>query len=56
MNVGDNIILKNFLGKVKSPKGTKESEDYWKLIGNKGKIIDKKKIYTHIIQKMDIKY
>lgn len=42
MNVGDSVVLKSFLGEVQSLKGTKESEDYWILIGSKGKIIDKK--------------
>ena len=34
------IILKSFLGTAIPKKGTSERENYWKLIGEKGKIID----------------
>jgi hypothetical protein len=34
------ITLKTFLGTTKPKKDTLERENYWKLIGEKGKIID----------------
>lgn len=34
------VILKTFLGTKKPKKDTSERENYWKLIGQKGTIID----------------
>lgn len=34
------VKLKTFLGTVKSSKKVKERENYWKLIGERGKVID----------------
>jgi hypothetical protein len=34
------VILKTFLGTKKPKKDTSERENYWKLIGEKGTIID----------------
>ena len=34
------VTLKTFLGKRKPKKDTLARENYWKLIGEKGKIID----------------
>jgi hypothetical protein len=34
------VILKSFLGKIKPKADTAARENYWKLIGEKGKIID----------------
>jgi hypothetical protein len=34
------VILKSFLGTTKPKKDTSEKENYWKLIGEKGKVID----------------
>jgi hypothetical protein len=34
------VTLKSFLGKLSPRKGTEERENYWKLIGEKGKIIE----------------
>ncbi|MFC3159248.1 hypothetical protein SAMN05443633_103167 [Chryseobacterium arachidis] len=34
------IILKTFLGKLSSSEKVEERENYWKLIGEKGKVID----------------
>jgi hypothetical protein len=34
------VILKSFLGTTKAKKDTSERENYWKLIGEKGKVID----------------
>ncbi|WP_281336312.1 hypothetical protein [Flavobacterium eburneipallidum] len=36
------IKLKSFLGILKPKKRIRENENYWKLIGEKGKVIDKK--------------
>jgi hypothetical protein len=34
------VILKTFLGTTTPNKETVEAENYWKLIGQKGKVID----------------
>ncbi|MDQ1160632.1 hypothetical protein QE422_001000 [Chryseobacterium sp. SORGH_AS 447] len=34
------VKLKTFLGTVKSSKKVEERENYWKLIGERGKVID----------------
>jgi hypothetical protein len=34
------VTLKSFLGTTKPKIGTSDGENYWKLIGEKGKIID----------------
>jgi hypothetical protein len=34
------VILKTFLGTTKPKKNTAAREDYWNLIGQKGKVID----------------
>lgn len=34
------VTLKSFLGTTEVKKFTKERENYWKLIGEKGKVID----------------
>jgi hypothetical protein len=34
------VILKTFLGTKTPKKNTSERENYWKLIGQKGKVID----------------
>jgi hypothetical protein len=36
------IKLKSFLGTLNPEKRIKENENYWKLIGEKGKVIDEK--------------
>ena len=40
------VILKSFNGKSIAPKKTIERENYWKLIGEKGKIIDNKEVFN----------
>jgi len=34
------VIVKTFLGTKEPKKNTSERENYWKLIGQKGKIVD----------------
>jgi hypothetical protein len=34
------VTLRKFLGTTKAPKDTLEKENYWKLIGERGKIIN----------------
>lgn len=34
------VKLKTFLGTLKSSKKVEEGENYWKLIGERGKVID----------------
>jgi hypothetical protein len=34
------VVLKSFLGTTKPGQNTEERENYWKLIGEKGKIVD----------------
>jgi hypothetical protein len=34
------VTLKSFLGTTEAKKFTEERENYWKLIGKKGKVID----------------
>lgn len=34
------VTLQSFLGTIKPKKNTADRENYWKLIGEKGKIID----------------
>jgi hypothetical protein len=36
----ERVILKSFLGTTKRRRGTSDRENYWKLIGEKGNIID----------------
>ncbi|TRX40834.1 hypothetical protein [Flavobacterium restrictum] len=36
------IKLKSFLGTVRPKKSINENENYWKLIGEKGKVIDER--------------
>ena len=38
---GTIVKLKTFLGKTIAPKRTVSWDNYWKLIGEKGKVIDK---------------
>jgi hypothetical protein len=38
------VILRSFLGTVKAENDTSDRENYWKLIGAKGKIIDDREI------------
>lgn len=40
------IKLKSFLGTLKPEKRIKENENYWKLIGEKGKVIDEIENYN----------
>lgn len=40
MKKGDEIILKSFNGKQIKPKNVLENENYWMLIGQKGKILE----------------
>jgi len=40
------IKLKSFLGTLKPKKRIKENENYWKLIGEKGKVIDEAENYN----------
>ncbi|MFN8844623.1 MAG: hypothetical protein ACK5WV_13560 [Chryseotalea sp.] len=43
------VILKSFLGTTKSKADTVENENYWKLIGEKGKIVDDRIINGRIL-------
>ena len=43
------VILKSFLGITRSKAGTAENENYWKLIGEKGKIVDDRIINGRIL-------
>jgi hypothetical protein len=36
----DLVIMKSFLGTLKPNEDSNDNENYWKLIGEKGKIID----------------
>lgn len=40
MKIGDEIILKSFNGKQIKPKKVYENENYWLLIGQKGRILE----------------
>ncbi len=40
------IKLKSFLGTLKPKKRINENENYWKLIGEKGKVIDERENYN----------
>ena len=40
MTNNSKVKLKSFLGLLKPKKKVKQNENYWKLIGEKGKIID----------------
>lgn len=42
MNIEKNtpVSLKSFLGILKPKKKVRENENYWKLIGEKGRVID----------------
>ena len=40
LNINDSVILKSFHGTTKKDDGTKDYENYWKLIGLKGEVID----------------
>ena len=39
MRLGDKVRLISFISVNNSPKGTHESENYWKLIGSEGTIV-----------------
>ena len=41
-SIGDIVILKSFLGTNVAQEDIDEKENYWKLIGSKGRIIEKK--------------
>jgi hypothetical protein len=41
---GTSVRLKSFLGALVTPKGTYSYDNYWKLIGQKGKVIDDNEI------------
>jgi hypothetical protein len=48
MNIEKNttIKLKSFLGTLNPEKRINESENYWKLIGEKGKVVDERENYN----------
>ena len=39
-NKGDTVILETFHGSKNSPDTVDENNNYWKLIGSKGKVVD----------------
>jgi hypothetical protein len=40
MRKGTRVILKTFLGKLTAPKNGEPQNNYWKLIGEKGEVIE----------------
>ena len=40
MRVGDRVLLKSFNGTLGAPDDVEEHEDYWKLIGHTGVVVD----------------
>ena len=42
--INDQVILKTFLGTLSPQKKINTKEDYWKLIGEKGKVITENEI------------
>jgi len=43
------VTLKSFLGTVTPKKDTLENENYWQLIGQKGRIIDDRMINYRVL-------
>lgn len=48
------VTLQSFLGTTEPTKGTSENENYWKLIGAKGRIIDDQKINDRVLVLFEI--
>ena len=42
LQIGDQVVLKTFQGSHPAPPEVDESENYWKLIGLSGVIVEKK--------------
>jgi hypothetical protein len=43
------VVLKTFLGTSKPKKDTLERENYWKLIGKKGKVVDENQTNDRVL-------
>jgi acetylornithine/N-succinyldiaminopimelate aminotransferase len=48
------VLLKSFNGKLSSPRGTSSEEDYWKLIGQTGEILEPKNERGRILVRFDV--
>jgi len=51
--MNNKVRLKSFNGKLSPPRGTSDEENYWKLIGQSGEIVEPKNERGRVLVKFD---